>query len=358
MFDWNYFKEKYPDIIQLYEQTPQDKEWHGEGNVATHTKMVLESLHSDQEYSLLSGKEQFVLSYAAFFHDYAKPFSTKEENGRIVSPGHAKRGSLMFREMFFDTLDFQERENISLLIRYHGYPLHYYEKPELDIVRMSEILNLRFLYLLSKADINGRIAKDKEELLLQVDFFKEKAVEYNCFKNSLQWESIEEREFFFSHGYRYSPYPKERPYVYILSGLPGVGKDYFVSKKQFPVVSFDDIRRKWKVKRGDKKMEGRVIQEAKSQMKKYLAEKQPFIFNGTNLNKENRQKWINLFKEYDSVVEIIYFEKKMKTILNQNRNRKYIVPEEVILNYLKKMEVPSKEECDIITYKIQKKDFF
>ena len=65
----------------LYElkNTPQDPEWHAEGNVHVHTDMVLAELYNllDNEASHFNGKQRQALILGALFHDIAKPVCTR-----------------------------------------------------------------------------------------------------------------------------------------------------------------------------------------------------------------------------------------------------------------------------------------
>ena len=62
----------------------QDSEWHAEGDVWTHTKMVCRELILLDEWTSLSKDQQLVLLFTALFHDSAKPLTsqTDPENGR------------------------------------------------------------------------------------------------------------------------------------------------------------------------------------------------------------------------------------------------------------------------------------
>jgi len=345
---------EYEDILNELEQIKQDKEWHAEGNVKIHTLMVLEALFSDNEFNNLPEEEKELLAIATIFHDLGKIYTTKEENGRIISPNHSKVGANEFRKRYFDSFEFEKREAIANLIRNHGYPIHYYKKEEHDIVRLAEVLNTKYLYLLAKADVNGRISEGKEEYLLNIEYFKEQAEKFVCYGTKKEFSSTLEREFFFKKGYIYKPFEKLVSHVILLSGLPGVGKDHYIKEIDLPVISLDQIRKEMKVKHGDKKGTGHVLQKAKEEIKKLLAKKEDFVFNATNLNKNNREKWISLFKEYEAIVTIVYIEKPLKTILKQNKEREDSIPEGNILKYLKNLEVPTPDEANFIKYEISK----
>ena len=152
--------------IDALKNCPQDAIWHAEGDVYTHTKMVVEALLSLPEFALFSEIEQKILLYAAIFHDIAKPLCTFEEKGRIVSPKHAKIGEKVAREMLWEA-DFPFREAVCSLVRLHGLPLWALEKkqPNAGVISASLRLKNSWLYALSKADVLGRECEDKADLL-------------------------------------------------------------------------------------------------------------------------------------------------------------------------------------------------
>ncbi|MCE6983514.1 metal-dependent phosphohydrolase, partial [Pseudomonas frederiksbergensis] len=75
---------------------PQDPVYHQEGDVWTHTMMVVDALLADPAYQRASPDQQFVLFYAALLHDIAKPSCTviDEITGKIGQPGHSRRGAV------------------------------------------------------------------------------------------------------------------------------------------------------------------------------------------------------------------------------------------------------------------------
>ena len=86
------------DWIRDMKGVPQDKEWHAEGDVFTHTKMVIEALISLDEFKELNEQDKHILFTSALMHDIEKRSTTTEEEIegriRIVSPRHAKKGEL------------------------------------------------------------------------------------------------------------------------------------------------------------------------------------------------------------------------------------------------------------------------
>ncbi len=78
----------FPELEALL-GVPQDPEWHPEGDVWTHTLMVVD------EAALLrdGGDDDLALMLGALCHDLGKPFTTRTDaQGRVRSPDHSERG--------------------------------------------------------------------------------------------------------------------------------------------------------------------------------------------------------------------------------------------------------------------------
>jgi tRNA nucleotidyltransferase (CCA-adding enzyme) len=74
----------------------QDREWHPEGDVWTHTLHVVDALASRAEWTEADESTRGITMLAALAHDFGKPASTRVEQRdggeRIVSPGHEGLG--------------------------------------------------------------------------------------------------------------------------------------------------------------------------------------------------------------------------------------------------------------------------
>ena len=133
--------------------------------------------------------------------------------------------------------------------------------------------------------------------------------------------------------------------VIIMCGLQASGKDWTIKNKfpEWKVISLDQTRIDMDLDFGDD--EPSVIQEAKEQCKILMRSKTNFVFNATNIVKDVRTRWISLFRQYKYKVIIYYKERPLKTILEANRQREYSVPEDVILEKVKKIDIPTEMEC-------------
>ncbi len=85
----------FPEIERL-RGTPQEPEWHPEGDVWIHTMHVLNAAARIAERDHVEGDDRAVLMYAALAHDFAKPDVTalRQRDGRLrwSSYGHEQLG--------------------------------------------------------------------------------------------------------------------------------------------------------------------------------------------------------------------------------------------------------------------------
>jgi tRNA nucleotidyltransferase (CCA-adding enzyme) len=96
----------FPEIGALA-GVPQDPGWHPEGDVGTHTMLVIDAAARVAQRENVDGDERAVLLFAALCHDFAKPPTTKlrEREGKMrwTSWGHEAAGGPMAR-MFLERI--------------------------------------------------------------------------------------------------------------------------------------------------------------------------------------------------------------------------------------------------------------
>jgi len=359
--DWENLKQSY-DWIRDMIGVPQNPVWHAEGDVFNHTKLVIEALTSLPEYHALDEQNKHILFTAALLHDVEKRSTTTTEDvdgiSLIVSPNHSRKGEYTSRMLLYKDIEtpFSIREEIANLVKYHGMPLWTLDKdnPVKDVVKASLVLNTELLYLLSKVDVLGRICEDKEDLLLKIELFKELCLENDCFGKKRHFPSDLARYTFLNKedmSFDYEPFDDLSYTVYMLSALPGTGKDTYIRNNlSYPVVSLDDIRREYQIPPSDRQRTGEVVQLGKELCKTYLRKKTSFVFNATNLTRDLRNKWISLFTDYNARVKIIYLEVPYKRLVYQNKNREYVVPDDVVERLISKLEIPTYDEAHHVEY--------
>lgn len=358
---WGDLRQTYSWVSDM-EGVPQDARHHAEGDVAVHTRMVLDALNVMPAYQQLEVADREVLWTAALMHDIEKRSTTfTEADGRIVSPGHAKKGALTTSQVLFTDFDlpFYVREQIVALVRYHGLPLWLMHKPDplKALLESACSVNTAWLCLLARADMLGRLCNDQAEMLDRIDFFEAYCEEQGCLGRSREFVSDTSRFHYFSRegsNPGYLPYESDGCEVILMSGLPGMGKDHYIQRhfKDLPVISLDAIRQQHKLKATDKSANGWVAQQAKEQARAYLRARQDFIWNATNITRQMRSQLIGLFADYGARITIVYVEQPFNSWLRQNRQREESVPVNVMYRLLQKLEVPSITEAHRVVYAV------
>lgn len=359
--NWQEIESKF-DWFRDMKGVQQNPIWHAEGDVFIHTKMVIKSLLSLPEFKILTEQEKQILFTAALLHDVEKRSTTVKEliNGveTYVSPKHSKKGEFTTRKILYKDLEtpFKIREQICKLVRHHGLPLWVFEKnnPPKEAIKSSLILDTKLLAILAKADVLGRVCDDQQELLFRVELFIEICQENNCFGSKKHFNSGHGRFIYLNKvdGVpEYEPYDSFEFEVIMMCGLPGSGKDTYIKNKlALPMLSLDNIRRENNIDPADKKKNSLTIKLAEEKVKEFLRAKKSFVFNATNVNRNLRSKWLSMFNNYGAKIKIIYLEVPFKKLLFQNKNRQYVVPENVIEKMLDQLEIPSYDEAHEIEY--------
>src|SRR5688572_24864805 len=103
--DWDQLLQTYP-WLQSLDGCPQDPIHHAEGDVFIDTRMVAEVLAADSEWQALDDTHRDALFAAALLHDISKPETTKVEDGRITSKGHAWKGALRAQHLLYQEWPF------------------------------------------------------------------------------------------------------------------------------------------------------------------------------------------------------------------------------------------------------------
>jgi len=331
----------------------QDAQWHAEGDVWTHTRMVAAELERLPEWPSMEDGNRQKLLFTALFHDAGKPATTRldAESGRTRSPKHALVGMAIAR-LALRALGcpLAIREEIAALVRYHGRPPFLLEKadPARDVIALSWQVNHRLLYLFALADTRGRQTRETIRPQENLELWKMVAQENHCFNQPYAFANDQARFLFFRDALsslHYVPHQDYRCTVMLLAGLPGAGKDTWlaVHRPGLSVVSLDDLRADLDVEATDN--QGEVIQAAREKCRDHLRARRDFSFNATNTMRQTRKRWIDLFVDYGARVEIVYVEPPLPLILQRNAKRSKPVPEKVILRLIDKLEPPTWAEA-------------
>nr|MDJ0773872.1 HD domain-containing protein [Mastigocoleus sp. MO_167.B18] len=99
--DWSALEREFDCLAQLAD-CPQDKRFHAEGDVLTHTKLVCEALVNLSKWQMLPEQKRSILFAAALLHDIGKLSTTQiEEDGTISSKGHVLQGVRMTQQILW-----------------------------------------------------------------------------------------------------------------------------------------------------------------------------------------------------------------------------------------------------------------
>ena len=353
--DWNAVDRTFPWIQQL-RGCQQDEIYHGEGDVWIHTSMVVGALASCDAWQRLPETERFILFAAALLHDVAKPACTRLDQGRITSRGHSQRGAIDARQILWQMhAPFAIREQICALIEHHQAPFHLIDDDDAQrrAFRISQTAHCGLLAMLARADALGRICNDQEELLANISLFEELCREYGCLESPRAFPSAHSRfEYFRSEG-RSPDYLAHEDFtcrVTVLSGLPGAGKDTWISDHMagVPVVSLDALRIELDEEATGSR--GRVVHAARERAREFLRRHEDFVWNATNLSRDLRTQLIDLITGYQAQVRIVYVEASPDALFRQNRERANPVPAAAIDRMLNRWQVPSPIEAQEVEY--------
>lgn len=354
--DWPAIAEAFEWFRRL-EGCPQNPDFHGEGNVLVHTRMVCEALTADAAWQRLARRDRQSLFWAALLHDVAKLDCTRiEEDGRITSRGHSKRGEIAARSLLWRMgVPFGQREAVCQLIAYHQIPFYILERERPERIAHEISLKTRCdcLAMLADADARGRIAADRQRLLDNIELFCELCREERCFDAPKAFPSPHSRFLYFRNRDRLArteAFDDTRSAVTMLSGLPASGKDSWIAANApagAAIVSLDALRGRLGVAPGDS--QGPVIAAAKADARRLLAAATPFFWNATNIVPATRAALIDLFAAYGARIAIVYLETSEPELLRRNAARAAAVPVSVIERMLGRWEPPSLTECHELT---------
>jgi predicted kinase len=363
MKNWNNFERASPREILAWAEhqtwahamadCAQDSEWHAEGDVWTHTQMVVAHLERLPEWPALHREAQLKLLFTALFHDAGKPATTIVDptTGRTHSPKHALVGMELGRSALRDlACPLQIREEICALVRYHGRPPYLLEKvdPAQEIISLSWHVNHRLLFLFALADTRGRRTTEMSRPEENIQLWKMVAEENDCFEKPYAFVNDQARFLYYRDALsslHYTPHEDYRCTVTMMSGLPGSGKDSWLAchRAELPVVSLDDIRATLEVDATEN--QGEVIQLARESCRDHLRARRDFAFNATNTMRQTRKRWIDLFADYGARIQLIYVEPALPAVFQQNERRARPVPRQVIERLIEKLEPPTATEA-------------
>lgn len=151
-----------PEMVPLYD-CPQDAEWHPEGDVWTHTLMVIDEArrrNADLDRARLA-----TVMLGAVCHDLGKPATTAMIDGRWRSPGHEAAGvapaTRILDRLNINTIDgYDVRAQVLAITAEHLRPSAFYKAKDTvrdgAFRRLAQRADLELLVRFGRADCHGR----------------------------------------------------------------------------------------------------------------------------------------------------------------------------------------------------------
>jgi len=169
-----------PELLPL-EATPQDPEWHPEGDVWAHTLQVVDEAAALRADLGDDRPRQLAVMLGALCHDLGKPGTTRFEDGHIRSRGHEEAGlppagALLDRWNVHTLLGYDVRAQALALVAHHLKPGQLYDERQRvgdgAIRRLARKCEPDLLYRVAKADCLGRRPGTFEPLAME--WFRER----------------------------------------------------------------------------------------------------------------------------------------------------------------------------------------
>jgi len=162
MREWGMLPTLAPELLPLPD-TPQEPEWHPEGDVWTHTLLAMDE--AAKQIADLDRPRALAVMLGTLCHDLGKPATTRFEDGRVRSKGHEEGGldptrTLLDRWNVHTLLGYDVRGQVLALVGNHLKPYQLYKERELvtdgAIRRLSAKCEPVLLHRVARADCLGR----------------------------------------------------------------------------------------------------------------------------------------------------------------------------------------------------------
>ena len=364
--------------LRRLEQTPQDPEWHGEGDVAVHTEMVLAALYA-HPLPEVSPERRAIQILGAALHDLAKPVTTRTDRigdrDRVVARRHEALGRSALG--YLGTLPFAALWPVMGLVGSHHEPklLVVKDRPLGDWRRVSRRARMADLAALELADMRGRRCPDRDAQVDRIAWFAVLAEELAPPGWGLDWRravraccadrppavgalmlgetlrALEAGRIADPQAHRHLAHalPDAPPELVILIGPSGSGKSRLVARHlsgpRDCLVSMDDLREQLGASRGDQSANGAVRQAAREALRAGLRAGQRVVWDATSLRAELRAPLIALGQDYGALVTLVWLRTPPAELRRRNRSRAHPVPEGILEGQIEALQVPEVDEA-------------
>lgn len=131
----------------------------------------------------------------------------------------------------------------------------------------------------------------------------------------------------------------------VLIGIPGSGKSTWAKTQNCQVLSSDEFRRLLSGDETNQNIHHQVFAAMRHMLRARMEIGQPAtILDATNLRWSDRRPWLQVAKKFDARAEAVFFNVPLALALERNRLRERQVPEDVIRQMHKLMQVPTMAE--------------
>lgn len=252
------------------------------------------------------------------------------------------------------------RETVCALIRYRTAPCLPADRddPERTLRLIAAAgekapeFSWRLLCRLAEADAQGPEAPVLRE---RIRTAREQAESAGCLDGPYPFPDARTKRAYFAGRTECpgKPYPDDTwGEIILMSGLPGTGKDRWIreNKPDLEMISLDGIRAETGISPAEPQEE--VLRIARERATGFLRNRQPFVWNATNLTPEVREERIRLFEQYGARVRIVWLETGWDTRAGRNRGRTRdaVVPEEKVGAMLEGMAPPMPGEARTVDW--------
>lgn len=367
------YKEEIPEL-QLLEKCEQSPTWHKEGNVLNHTNMVLEKAHELCQ-SIPNHNDRVSIYLGALLHDFGKPKTTFQKEGRIVAYNHEQVGVTKAREFlrkYFPQFGFARREWILSLVEYHGHPkkMMNEEWDDVRLKRFSLEVNTEQVYNVEVADFLGRIGESVHKSTGFLDIFKQKCKELDIWDkyyeipnvkhlsqfayNLARWEVLfhfesDTDELFLQ---KMETLSKKEPAceLMITVGAPGSGKTSHIQKlyPHVKVISPDVERQRWLHNVNDQSKNDFIFNYCYRELSKTLKQRTNVIWDATNCTRKRRKQLIDTARRNGVMVSFLYFDLPLPILLERNEHREKKVPTDIVELFYNTLQSPKPYEYDCL----------
>ena len=367
-------------------KTPQDPEWHAEGDVAAHTALVLEQAHG-----LTDGLNDFdraALLLSSALHDIGKALTTREEVGedgraRLRSRQHARRGRDYLSYRLLDTGLSPALVMAVLNLVAHHHSLHRAAESERGVWALARRVPLPLLVRLAKADARGRVVRGEDvrraedtadylELVARDLGVWEGRDPYADFRAQIaamlpgalpellalavgkgmnDWEAgvihtpheavarVQEAA---RHGF---------PRLTVLCGPSGSGKSTLAaSLPGADIINLDTLRAEYGKDASDQAVNGRVLQAARERLREALRRGRHAVWDATSLRRSQRAQVLGLGHDYGALTQVQVLWTPPGGLGARLAGRERQVGAGVVASQLKLLEFPEVGEAHGATF--------